>query len=257
MSTTKGGSPDITRIKIVGQYRCVIIPGRVVKRAFEYTYLTPLPPGPSLPASPVGEWSFEEGAGLTANDTSGNGNNGTLMNGPAWQTAASCKIGGCLSFDGTNDYVDAGSSSIYNFTTGPFTISAWFYANALSGTMMASNISNAIPNGWGFIVLSAGLLRLSTRGTTDATTDGTTVLQTNQWYHLAATYSGTSGTKTLYINGAPEATETFTGSITPATLNLNIGRRPDGATYMNGRLDNVRVYDRALTPAEVLQLFNE
>ncbi len=69
----------------------------------------------------VGYWPLDEGAGTTTSDSSGNGNDGTL-NLPGW---GSGKFGGALDFDGTDDYVDCGNSSILYFGTGDFTISAW------------------------------------------------------------------------------------------------------------------------------------
>ena len=53
----------------------------------------------------VGHWSFDEGSGTTTADRSGNGNTGTLNYGAAWEPSAQCKVGGCLSFDGVDDYV--------------------------------------------------------------------------------------------------------------------------------------------------------
>ena len=77
----------------------------------------------------IGHWKFDEISGTTATDSSGNNNNGTLTNGPTWTTG---KINNALSFDGTDDYVNAGNPPSLNLTSS-FTLSAWVYSNNMSG----------------------------------------------------------------------------------------------------------------------------
>lgn len=72
----------------------------------------------------VGHWAFDEGTGTTAADGSGNGRKGTLEYGPTWAPSGACRIGGCLSFDGTDDYVRVANSAALRIT-GNITISAW------------------------------------------------------------------------------------------------------------------------------------
>ena len=73
------------------------------------------------PLKPVGSWSFDEGTGTIANDSSGNNNNGTLYNGPIWEEG---QVNKALSFDGSNDYVDCGNDESLNITD-KITIEAW------------------------------------------------------------------------------------------------------------------------------------
>jgi hypothetical protein len=77
----------------------------------------------------VGFWRFEEGTGTSTADSSGTGNAGTLVNGPAWQTEANCKQGRCLSFDGVNDYVNAGNDASLSSSRSEMTVMAWFKLN--------------------------------------------------------------------------------------------------------------------------------
>jgi hypothetical protein len=70
----------------------------------------------------VGHWKFDEGSGTTATDSSGNNNTGTLVNGPVWTTG---KMGGALSFDGSDDYVDVGTVPNYSPAMSYGTFSAW------------------------------------------------------------------------------------------------------------------------------------
>ena len=72
----------------------------------------------------VGYWSFNEGSGSTAADGSGNGHTGSLQYSPTWATTGSCRVGGCLSFDGTDDYVRVADSAPLRIT-GNLTLSAW------------------------------------------------------------------------------------------------------------------------------------
>jgi prepilin-type N-terminal cleavage/methylation domain len=63
----------------------------------------------------VGRWGFDEGTGTVTYDESGNGNNGTLINGPTWQSTSSCKVGYCLGFNGSSTYVNMGTSTVFHF----------------------------------------------------------------------------------------------------------------------------------------------
>ena len=78
--------------------------------------------GANRDPSLVGYWTFDEGTGATSTDASGKGNNGTLVNGPAWTTG---KVNNALSFNGTNNYVNSGD---FTSLTGAITVSTWIYA---------------------------------------------------------------------------------------------------------------------------------
>src|SRR5262249_50115262 len=89
--------------------------------------------------APVASWSFDEGNGMTATDASGNGHHGTLQNGVAWAVG---QLGGALSFDGLDDYVQIGARPGLVMTT-RLTISAWIYptgtgADAVEGGIIVS-----------------------------------------------------------------------------------------------------------------------
>ena len=88
----------------------------------------------------VGHWTFDEGSGTTANDSSGNNNTGTLTNGPTWTTG---KIGQALNFGGPNDYVGAGNIAVTNAQT-KLTWSFWLYQTSYQDN--AYYVSKADPN---------------------------------------------------------------------------------------------------------------
>lgn len=92
-------------------------------------------PSPSpVPSNLVAYWKFDEGEGLITQDSSGNGHDGTLVNGPTWTTG---KTGEALDFDGDDDYVDAGTDSSLNMDSGDFTLEAWFKTTTTSNGILA------------------------------------------------------------------------------------------------------------------------
>lgn len=231
--------------------------------------------------APIGWWKMDECQGTTAYDSSGVGNNGTITIGAsgtedtvgtcqtsstAWGSGASGKYSASLDFDGTDDYIDTGSSS-FNFTTQPFSVSAWVYSDDLgsgvNAEIAATDKANSPTSGWGFLLVGPNEnLRLVTRGTSPSNIDSGSSVPINTWSHVAATFSGTSGTVALYINGVVNKTSTYTGSITSAACNLQIGRRFSSscsatAVYFNGKIDDVRIYNYALSAAQVRKVYNE
>ncbi len=203
--------------------------------------------------SPVkGSWHFDEGSGTTAYDRSGNGNNGTLYNSPAWVDG---KFGKALSFDGSNDYV---TTPIISNTLTDFTMEAWVKASSVP-----SNRRIVMGSGWGY---NDWYIGINLGSSTDAparkwlfwvagnsqiaylAAPGEIVA--GEWYYLVATYQGTTGK--FYINGDSIGKFTFTRGTD--TNPFRIGRSNSGE-YFNGLVDEVRVYNRALTSAEVSDLY--
>ncbi|MGC8776172.1 MAG: LamG domain-containing protein, partial [Minisyncoccia bacterium] len=207
--------------------------------------------GTNLSISPfvgglVGYWSFDEGSGTTAYDMSGNGNNGTLVNGPTWTTG---KVGGALSFDGVDDYVNINSVNPFR---NPFTVSVWVRFNAVN-----KGSDNAIL-GHGSATLNNGLHlgERRTRGyfgfySNDIQSNST--LLANMWYHISFIYDGR---KKIYINGVLDASGA-SNVYQSTALNAEIGRYPWSTGWLlNGLIDEVRIYNRALSDAEIQAIYN-
>lgn len=224
----------------------------------------------------VGWWQFEEGSGTSAYDSSGNGNTGTLTNAPSWVAG---KIGNyALSFDGSN-YVNLGSVASNN-TVGTF--SAWIYVSSWSEGVMGYGSTNAGLYVFSFRINSSsdgvpvdGNAYMELRaydqgvgGSVSYTLHGSTVLQRNTWYHVVLTADGS--VNKIYVNGNVETIVAFLGS--------NIGKwvggltTPAGATkiylasqfvsnspsnFFNGIIDDVRIYNRALSASDVTELYNQ
>jgi len=204
-------------------------------------------------AQPVkGSWHFDENSGTTAYDTSGNDNDGTI-HGATWTTG---KFGSALSLDGVDDYVDVGTS----LHTDYLTFELWMMNKATShkDRMLCSDWDGADMDWQLFGDESDGTLwlRVDTVGGKD-TLDGTTVLEFNTWYHIVATYDGT--TMKLYVNGQLDNSKDHAyGGVIKTTGNPRyIGKRPsDTETQWLGLIDEVRIYNRALSAEEISDLYN-
>ena len=206
----------------------------------------------------AGYWHFDEGVGTTAFDAAGMGNNGSIVNSPIWQSGSSCRSGGCLSFDGINDYVNASSSS-FKFGTGNFSVSMWVYPTSFVSEvgLYDSLILGGVGGRTDAFVLvqnaSTGNIRLFSQNAYTSATSNSLFL--NTWNHIAIVRSGV--TVTFYINGAPDPTTvTLPTNITSGGAVL--GRYSDvSGGYFSGRVDEVRIYNRALSATEVATMYSD
>ena len=196
------------------------------------------------------------GSGTTWTDLSGNGNNGTLVNGVGFDSGN----GGSLTFDGVNDYVNCGN--ILNFTTESFTFNIFFYL-----TTTTTNDPNQGPilfykgnyrlNGYYLQIskTSPAFAAFATNqwGAVQAT-DSSSLLIVGAWNCLSVVRSGSS--VTIYINGV-NATSTAGTHINPVSSGENFQLSALSNTiFANIRIASFQAYNRALTAAEVLQNYN-
>jgi glucose/arabinose dehydrogenase/PKD repeat protein len=211
----------------------------------------------SATAGLVAAYSFAEGGGSTAGDASGNSNTGTI-NGATWTPAG--RYGSALSFNGTSSYVDLGNPSSLRIT-GSMTWSAWVYATANpidDGQIIAKSASGGGAAGWQFKTSpdtgphTFGVA-VSSNGTAVAQRYSTTVRNLNAWYFVAGVYNAAAQTLHIYVNGLLDdgvLNGTVPSSQFDPAQNVTIGRRT-GGFYFQGTLDEIRVYNRALTQAEI------
>ena len=200
------------------------------------------PPPPGL----VGAWSFNAGTGTTATDSSGFGNTGTL-NGATWTQSG--QLGSALLFDGVNDRVDIPDSASLGLTTG-MTLEAWVRPTTTTG--WRSVLVKERPGGRVYSLYSsdnAGRPSTYLRLKSDVGLVGPAALPANTWSHLATTYDGT--THRLYVNGSQVASVSRSGKIGTSPRPLRIGGNAVFGEWFNGTIDEVRVYNRALTAAEI------
>jgi chitodextrinase len=192
----------------------------------------------------VAAYSFDEGAGSIVNDASGKGNTGTLAN-AAWTSGG--KYGGALVFNGTSTLVNVPDSPSLHLTRG-MTLEAWLNPSSANNVfedviykatdnyfLEASSPNNGVPVFGG--TFSPSLLY------------GTAALTANTWTHLAATYDG--ATMRLYVNGLQVASRARTATIATSTNPLQIGGDSLYGQFFQGTIDEVRVYNAALTPAQI------
>ena len=210
-------------------------------------------PSPDL----VGQWLMDEGSGSTILDDSTFGNDGTLSGDPTW---VSGQHGLALALDGSGDYATVPDAASLDLTDA-ITIAAWVRPGQLGTQYLVKKATKGGIDGFELSLSSSGkaFFRLNQKAsgntyridtTTDYPTDG------NTWMHLAATYDGS--TMHLYVDGVEDPTSLIVGPSAIATnaLALAIGAQPDGdaASLFQGALDDVHLYGRALSPAEIAAL---
>jgi hypothetical protein len=194
----------------------------------------------------VAAYGFEEPSGASVTDLSGNANTGTL-NGPT--RTASGKYGKALSFDGTNDVVLVPDASSLDLSSG-MTLEAWVYPTSPLSSWKAvmqketdAYFLNA--NTFNNHVGSGGTIG----GSCCTVVEGPNALLLNQWTHLAGTYDGAA--LRLYVNGTLVATAAKTGAIQVTGNPLRIGGDTYSGEFFPGRIDEVRIYNRALSAGEI------
>ena len=205
---------------------------------------------------PVAYWMLDEGAGITAYDYVGN-NDGTVI-GPVWTTG---QVGGALSFDGINDYVDLGNNSSLEFGL-PVTISAWVNIDVLdNNVILATDASNSVYSGVWFQI-HQGLIDIAYGDATGGgaitrrAKKGLTALQTGTWYHIAGVIRGATDMD-IYINGVNDG-GVYSGSggnVAYTSANAKIGKGVVWENYFQGLIDEVAIYDKALSAYEIQQQY--
>jgi PKD repeat protein len=198
---------------------------------------------------PVAVYGFDEGTGTTALDTSGNGNTGTV-NAAGWTKTG--KYGGALSFNGTSSMVTVNDSASLDLSVG-MTLEAWVNPTALNAQVWMNVIIKplAAPDSVDFVLQGSSIttqLPSAAISTTLTNLSGTSLLPLNTWSHLAATYDG--ATMRLYVNGVQVASAPQTGPIAASSQPLTIG------SNWSGLIDEVRIYNRALSASQILTDMN-
>ena len=218
--------------------------------------------GSSLSISPlysqsglVGWWPLTEGSGTIAYDQSGSGNNGTWSGTPvggSYYTGG--KVGNYSgNFDGSTDYVDAGTGSAIH-PTSSLTVATW--ANLKSTASVIRIISTTSGNNGWAMSPAAGVSRFFLgNGSGLYVTSGPT-LNANAWYFMVGTWNGS--VVNFYVNGTLVATSSFTGLqyASGASNDLRIGNEAAGDDFTSGLIGDVRIYNRALSATEIAAIYN-
>ena len=206
----------------------------------------------------VGYWPFNG----NANDESGNGNNGTV-NGATLTTDRFGNANSAYSFNGTSNYIQVAHNSIFDFETpNSITISSWIKTSMTTGAVIVQKQSGvgATQNG-----VSCGILDTNgylhgvskkTNGTQSLISHPASGFNNNNWHHFVYTFS--AGVAKIYLDGALLNSQTNTGStIANSTTNLIFGYGlPLNNFYYNGKLDDIGIWNRALSQAEITAMYN-
>lgn len=224
-----------------------------------YSTQTNQPPcvdGDDPPRGPVASYNFNEGTGTLVNDRSGTGNNGTRV-GATWTTGG--KYARALSFDGVNDYVSVPDSSSLDIA-GELTISAWVRKSSNSGydTIVAKGNGTTGPENY-YLDTFGDEPELGFATAANVWHGYRTLVSNlviNQWRHVAMTYNDAANTIVLYVGGVQQSAATVNGSPLTSSLVTNNGGLRIGYALFNseafhGRIDDLRIYNRALSAGEI------
>ncbi len=193
-------------------------------------------------------WSMNEGSwngtAGEVKDSGPNANHGTAANGA--NTVTTGRFANAGNFDGANDYVSANISGTSLSNT---TVSFWFNAPSESGTKGIFQWANSLTSGGPFILVQNA--NNSLRFYVDGNYRATSAFTINTWNHVAVTLSNSS-TWSFYLNGALVGTYTGGVAVQANAATVYLGNGFNG--YFNGRIDEFRLYNKALSGAEVNQL---
>jgi hypothetical protein len=231
--------------------RCSDSAGKVNTADYVIAFSVSHPPPPPSP-TPVAAYGFDEGTGSVLVDLSGNSNNG-IVSGAAWTSQG--RFGGALSFDGVNDWVTVAHDPTLNAVTG-LTLEAWVHP-ASNGQGVWRNVVIKERAGGEVFNLYANVdtdtpavyvVGASQPGSA-IDTRGISQLPSNTWSHLAATYDG--AVLRVYVNGNQTGSRTVSGELLTSTGALRVGGNSLWGEYFQGRIDEIRIYNRALSQAEI------
>ena len=194
----------------------------------------------SASAELIGYWTFNEGSGTVAADTSGNGNDGTLYGNPNW---VSGQLGGAIEFDGSDDYVGTGVSLLDNLSA--FTMAGWISARNPTASRIGLFGQNDLIE-MGFMSGNAEIWTAASGTTTTAWR-----FQNDTWHHFAVVAD--SANIRIYLDGVLAVTGSGAASYGTSTFDFNIGGGVWDATgnWFSGKIDDLQVYDNALTAEEI------
>ncbi len=197
----------------------------------------------------VGWWRFDEGSGTIANDSSGNGNDGTFNGDPQWVVGY---FAGALEFDGTDDWLDCGNDPSLDLTT--WTITFWLKVNEnknYNGFIIKGNDVTENYEVLGFADGSFHFPIAHTDGSRTFINTAAGVIVPDEWAHFAYSYNAAQGRR-FYKNGDLIFEDTESGTPQTSSVSLAIGNEQPLSRYVNGAMDDIRIYNHLLSESELL-----
>ena len=218
---------------------------------------------------PVAHYTFDDGAGQSANDLSGNGNTGTLGSSgssdsadPTWATG---KFGKDLSFDGSNDYISVNNQTLG--TSDQVTVTGWVKHQGKSSSSQDIFVKRTSLNNdqFEFRLDSTYKLSFDRYLPSGGSVTSVNTISTNQWTFVAMTLNDSEDQVKFYINGVLDSTNSYTETYSgDSSSTITIGRSGvdslDGTSdpwrNFNGLIDDVRVYNYARTQSQIIEDMN-
>jgi hypothetical protein len=222
---------------------------------------------------PVGWWPFDSCSGSVAYDRSGNSNNGTIYEpgtgdndggvgtcssgsgDEMWDNGTTGKRNASLDFDGTDDYISSASLPVTDY---PLTITGWVNipSSNNSNTMFFLGDSATTDDYFQVWVGEIPILRIVNAGADDL--NGTINIEDGDWHHITAVYASATDRR-LYVDGIADGTDTTNKAYPDSVDTWSIGRRthPTPDHYMDGQIDDVRIYNYALTQQQINDVYND
>jgi hypothetical protein len=207
----------------------------------------------------VGWWKFDETNGTVAYDSSGNGNDGNLTNGPTWTDG---KIGGALSLNNSNSEVNCGNDSSLELS-GEITLACWINPNSgAENSKIFGKTDNGQENGYSInwdkdyesMIQGGGVQHINGGYDWREWGNGSVGFATNTWYHIV--YMKKNSIEYAYVNAVRVNQWLVKRNIPTNNADFKIGYSEDAASGFKGLIDDVRIYDRALSASEVQALYN-
>lgn len=192
----------------------------------------------------IAHYSFDENSGDTAHDSSGNNLHGQLINNPSWVDG----------IKGKAIYFNTASSAVSVsgiITNTALTISCWIYLYSFGG----GGTGRILDNGKLQMFTEAGKLGFDNNAVTDIYSANSSI-SLNIWIHACVTRATSSQNIIWYINGQTSGSGGDAGAVANGTTNLFIGNRSDLARKLDGKIDDLRIFNRALSAAEVWSLYS-
>jgi hypothetical protein len=251
-STSTGqlsGTPSATHVGTYANIRITVSDGKATASLPAFSIEVQSAPAVT---TAIAAYSFDAGSGTTVTDVSGNGNHLNLVNGVKWGAG---KFGSAAVFDGQNDYAAAARyDSKLNLTSG-FTLSAWINPRSNLTQQMIVNKPYTSGNSSPYFDWSMHRQALTGKLAAWLGCDGRHItsnatIPTNAWTHVAVTYDGTNVRH--YINGVLDRTTPVSCVVTNRNSRpIRVGANGAGGQVMNGSIDDLRIYERSLSVAEI------
>jgi len=203
----------------------------------------------------VGWWKMDEeswdGTADEVVDSSGKGNNGTAAGGAI---TAEGKINRAGLFNGTTSHIDAGNGSSLDATSG-ITITAWAKPYSVSDVKVASKDDVKSGRSWGAgIYMGRMIFEIFASGGYSVVQICGSAIVTNEWVFVTYMFDGTNCS--TYINGSFNSSTPASGTITVSASKVFVGARGDNQLFFDGLIDDLRIYNRALSSNEVSTIYN-